>query len=144
MSLLKLSPEIDRLRRLAKANAAGELATDEYRRMRSEVIEAFRSEVDAGECEVTQRRPQADEAASAAVVPPATDTRARDRRPWRWLFGAFLLSASTLLAPVRDGAGGSVQRFCRGADASPRMVCQAETGCGCDRERALTCPGRAG
>lgn len=143
MSLLKLSPESDRLRRLAKANAAGELDTDEYRRMRSEVIEAFRSEVEPDECEVTQRRPQADDTASAKIVPPAADKRSRDRRPWRWLFGAFLLSVSTLLVPAGDGAGGSVQRFCRGADASPHVASRAETVCGCDRERALTCPALA-
>lgn len=143
MSLLKLSPESDRLRRLAKANAAGELATDEYRRLRSEVIDSFRSEVDPGDCEVTQRRAQADVEAPTAAAPPPPDKRPRDRRPWRWLFGAFLLTASALLAPVGDGAGGSVQRFCRGADGSRDLACQAETGCRSDRERALTCPALA-
>jgi hypothetical protein len=140
VSLLKLSPESDRLRRLAKANAAGELDTDEYRRLRSEVIEAFRSEVDPDECEVTQRRAQTDVEAPTAAVPPAAGKRPRDRRPWRWLFGAFLLSLATLLAPAGDGAGDSVQRFCRGADASRDLACRAETVCRSDRERALTCP----
>ncbi len=41
MTLLRLSPDSERLRRIAKAHAAGELATIDYRRIRAEVIEGF-------------------------------------------------------------------------------------------------------
>jgi hypothetical protein len=41
MSLLKLTPESERLRRIAKAHAAGELSQGEYRRIRTGVIETF-------------------------------------------------------------------------------------------------------
>ena len=41
MTLLRLSPDSERLRRIAKAHAAGELSTPDYRRIRAEVIESF-------------------------------------------------------------------------------------------------------
>jgi hypothetical protein len=41
MTLLRLSPDSERLRRIAKAHAAGELSTPEYRRIRADVIERF-------------------------------------------------------------------------------------------------------
>ena len=41
MTLLRLSPDGERLRRVAKAHAAGELSTPDYRRIRSDVIESF-------------------------------------------------------------------------------------------------------
>jgi len=41
MTLLRLSPDSERLRRIAKAHAAGELSTPDYRRIRSEVIDGF-------------------------------------------------------------------------------------------------------
>jgi hypothetical protein len=46
MTLLRLSPDSERLRRIAKAHAAGELSTPDYRRIRAEVIEGF-AETDA-------------------------------------------------------------------------------------------------
>jgi len=44
MTLLRLSPDGERLRRIAKAHAAGELSTPDYRRIRSDVIESFAQE----------------------------------------------------------------------------------------------------
>jgi hypothetical protein len=41
MTLLQLTPDGERLRRIAKAHAAGELSTPDYRRIRSDVIERF-------------------------------------------------------------------------------------------------------
>ena len=41
MTLLRLSPDSERLRRIAKAHAAGELSTPDYRRFRADVIERF-------------------------------------------------------------------------------------------------------
>ncbi len=41
MTLLRLNPDSERLRRIAKAHAAGEISTPDYRRIRAEVIERF-------------------------------------------------------------------------------------------------------
>lgn len=41
MRLLKLTPESERLRRIAKAHAAGEISRGEFRRIRSGVIDGF-------------------------------------------------------------------------------------------------------
>jgi hypothetical protein len=41
VTLLRLTPDGERLRRIAKAHAAGELSTSDYRRIRSDVIERF-------------------------------------------------------------------------------------------------------
>ena len=41
MSLLKLTPESERLRRIAKAHAAGEISRGEFRSIRSGVIDGF-------------------------------------------------------------------------------------------------------
>jgi len=41
VTLLRLSPDSERLRRIAKAHAAGELSTPDYRKIRAEVIERF-------------------------------------------------------------------------------------------------------
>jgi hypothetical protein len=41
MSLLKLAPDSERLRRIARAYAAGEVDEEEYRRIRTEVIDGF-------------------------------------------------------------------------------------------------------
>jgi hemolysin activation/secretion protein len=64
MSLLKLSPEATRLRRIAKACAAGEVSRSEYRQARREVIEKFTSSTEVGvedtvprfALDITQRR----------------------------------------------------------------------------------------
>lgn len=41
MTLLRLSPDSERLRRIAKAHAAGEMSTPDYRRIRADVIDRF-------------------------------------------------------------------------------------------------------
>lgn len=57
MSLLKLDPESERLRRIAKAHAAGEIPQDEFRRIRSEIIEGFGGVRSPGDLDdATQRR----------------------------------------------------------------------------------------
>jgi hypothetical protein len=49
MSLLKLAPDSERLRRIARAYAAGEVAESEYRRIRSEVIDRFAPGTNVGD-----------------------------------------------------------------------------------------------
>jgi hypothetical protein len=57
MTLLRLSPDGERLRRIAKAHAAGELSTPDYRRIRSDVIESFAQDgADDVAGDVTQQR----------------------------------------------------------------------------------------
>ena len=56
MTLLRLSPDSERLRRIAKAHAAGELSTPDYRRIRAEVIERFSSGEVAGVTTTTPNR----------------------------------------------------------------------------------------
>jgi len=41
VTLLKLAPESERLRRIARAYAAGEMSDDEYRQIRAGVIDDF-------------------------------------------------------------------------------------------------------
>ncbi len=56
MTLLRLSPDSERLRRIAKAHAAGELSTPDYRRIRAEVIEHFGGAANDDHGDDTQRR----------------------------------------------------------------------------------------
>ena len=85
MSLMKLAPETVRLRRVAKAYAAGEFSRYEYRAARREVIENFRPDC-LGDDD-TQRR-------SLDPSVAAVDIGARSsRRPWLWGAMALLLVA---------------------------------------------------
>jgi hemolysin activation/secretion protein len=56
MTLLRLSPDSERLRRIAKAHAAGELSTPDYRRIRAEVIERFGGDTVADHGDDTEPR----------------------------------------------------------------------------------------
>ncbi len=56
MTLLRLSPDSERLRRIAKAHAAGELSTPDYRRIRAEVIERFGDDAGADHGDDTEPR----------------------------------------------------------------------------------------
>ena len=84
MSLMKLAPETVRLRRVAKAYAAGEFGYFEYRAARREVIENFRP--DRLGDDDTQRR-QVDHTRSSADVSGGQKTR-----PWLWIMTALMLS----------------------------------------------------
>jgi hypothetical protein len=105
VSLLKLTPESERLRRLAKAHAAGELATDDYRRMRAEVINALGSgrEPDLGD--VTERRevqPQSATSDAAAATASRRPVEIGSARRWRWLLGGLLLTVAVLAVSRAD------------------------------------------
>ncbi len=78
MSLMRLSPECVRLRRMAKAHAAGEMSEAEYRQGRRQVIDGF---------------------AAGAIITPEDD----DTRP-RWSEEPTLRSASVLRGPARAAA----------------------------------------
>jgi hemolysin activation/secretion protein len=94
VTLLRLSPDSERLRRIAKAHAAGELSTPDYRRIRAEVIERFGSSDAVAMGDNTERR---------AIEPPmnaslplrAATSRAHwfDRRRALWLALALTLIA---------------------------------------------------
>jgi hypothetical protein len=108
MSLLKLSPESDRLRRLARAHAAGELPTADYRRMRADVIEAFGTARGADLGDVTERRgggsentvPRASGSSGTSVASPLPSRRAR----WHWVALAGFLGLLLALAVAAGAA----------------------------------------
>jgi hypothetical protein len=114
MTLLRLSPDGERLRRIAKAHAAGELSTPDYRRIRSDVIESFALD-GAGDLtgDDTQQRwlerpaplpPIADRVdddlpSAPEVLPqrsrPTIDAASTSRRPSRpllWLAAGFVIA----------------------------------------------------
>lgn len=92
MILLRLTPEVRRLRRVAKACAAGELSRLEYREARREVIEGFMEEYAQGmdrtipreELDITLRR--SDYAESDAYEPPPS-------LRWLVIFALFALAS---------------------------------------------------
>jgi uncharacterized membrane protein YebE (DUF533 family) len=95
MTLLRLSPDGERLRRVAKAHAAGELSTPDYRRIRSDVIEAFADADVDFTGDATQQR-WLERALSRPldidpVVPPAASAR-----PTRIRIGMFALAVVVL------------------------------------------------
>ena len=116
MSLMKLAPETVRLRRVAKAYAAGEFSRFEYRAARREVIENFRP--DSLSDDDTQRR-------SPAQTPQTPERGAgATRRPWLWLTVAFLLGV-VLFAATAPAQGAAriapVSERNPNPLASPRM-----------------------
>jgi hypothetical protein len=101
VSLLRLAPECVRLRRLARAWAAGELAEHDYRAARREVIDEFVAVPPAdddtrrrGVEEPTLRRIDSGNdntaAAPAAVSAPP--------RRWWWLLAALMLALTFVIA----------------------------------------------
>ncbi len=71
MSLLKLTPESERLRRIAKAHAAGEISRGEFRRIRSSVIDGFGDPSQGDFGEATQPRWFASESTTQRFQPAA-------------------------------------------------------------------------
>lgn len=101
MSLLKLTPEAERLRRLAKAHAAGEIATPEYRQMRADVILHF-AETGGGEDEsdVTERRaPEPLRPAPFALTNASAPSASAPPFRWRrYVFAVVVLLLGWLVA----------------------------------------------
>jgi hypothetical protein len=78
MSLLKLAPDSERLRRIARAYAAGEVEESEYRRIRTEVIDGFVPDPHLGDD--TQQRWSPPEP-SAESADASTDAAPVERAP---------------------------------------------------------------
>jgi len=117
MTLLRLSPDSERLRRIAKAHAAGELSTPDYRRIRAEVIERFSS----GEAEEldddTQPRWLDRPVATPPLMPPvATDAAAPTRRLWWW---ALIVSVIVIAAVGSAAAWSSTIPPAKQRDPNP-------------------------
>ncbi len=112
MSLLPLTPSVIKLRRTAKACAAGEVSRYDYRQVRREVIETFadrdavhrdetipRFKAEGFDSEITQRRLPVVEVNNEQVI----------SRGWAWwivlvmMFLAALIAPNVLGAPVLDG-----------------------------------------
>ena len=98
MSLLKLTPEAERLRRLAKAHAAGEIATPEYRQMRADVILRF-AEDGGGEdtSDVTERRAPEPLRPSPLPSTPSTPARPPGAREPQFRWRRYGLAVAALL-----------------------------------------------
>ena len=117
MTLLRLSPDSERLRRIAKAHAAGELSTPDYRRIRAEVIERF----SIGEAEEldddTQPRWLDRPVATPPLMPPvATDAAAPTRRLWWW---ALIVSVIVIAAVGSAAAWSSTIPPAKQRDPNP-------------------------
>jgi hypothetical protein len=104
MSLLRLSPEGERLRRIARAHAAGEMSTPDYRRIRGDVIEGYAiGDVDLVGDDTQQRcfeQPTAQLATpehAPAPVPTARPARST-RKVWVVVSGALLLAMALGMA----------------------------------------------
>ncbi|MFW6094543.1 MAG: hypothetical protein ACODAC_11270 [Pseudomonadota bacterium] len=104
MTLMKLRPEVVRLRRIARAHAAGEVDEAEYRRARREVIDNFSPPPPDGEL----TRPRWSEAPTlrkdeqaAEMVEAPTAAAGRQRR-WLWLGALGLVLLGCYLA-LRQG-----------------------------------------
>ncbi len=107
---MKLSPETVRLRRIAKAHAAGEFSQSEYRAARREVIVNFRA-MPLDDDDTQPRAPTGEIEAVGLAVPAGA------RRPWRrWallvLAGlAALAAAQTFAASMPAPLPGPAQTF---------------------------------
>ncbi len=114
MSLMKLAPESVRLRRMAKAYAAGEISEAEYRQARREVIDNFSGVPPVDDDtrprwpdEPTLRSGYAPPAATAARRPAGSTAAAESSgsRRWLWLAALGLVAAATwLTVPLALGA----------------------------------------
>lgn len=105
MSLLKLSPDSERLRRFARAHAAGEMSTPEYRQARAQVIANFDTDAANDMGDDTQRRwrpKQAPAADEPAPVAPSASAAAVVNPPNRW---RAVVAFAILLAMVVFGMG---------------------------------------
>ena len=94
MTLLRLSPDSERLRRIAKAHAAGELSTPDYRRIRTEVIDGFGAGalVDRGGDDTQQRWLERSVAPAVKTDrQPESTAPASDSRTGAWLMALIVV-----------------------------------------------------
>lgn len=121
MSFMRLAPESVRLRRMAKAYAAGEMSEQEYRSARREIIDSFPAMAPAED----DTRPRwsdeptlrSERLMAGRIGPQRPDEDGAPARSWRWpwhwlgllallLAGALLVVPATAepldIAPVRD------------------------------------------
>jgi len=93
MKLLRLTPDGERLRRVAKAHAAGELSTADYRRIRSDVIERFATQNGDITGDDTQQRWVDHPTTATADAGDGEKAPRAVRRPLGvvWVMGAALL-----------------------------------------------------
>ena len=109
MTLLRLSPDSERLRRIAKAHAAGELSTPDYRRIRAEVIAGFtESGLDAPGDETEPRWLYRPIAPSIKTDAPASRRANGGPTPfWTWAFVVGLVIMVVVVAVAAHGSAGT-------------------------------------
>jgi hemolysin activation/secretion protein len=118
VTLMKFSPETVRLRRVAKAYAAGEFSRSEYRATRREVIANFRA--DASSDDDTQRRDAVTVGSGAAVDPDQPRGRSAT-----WLVMVALTMMVLGLVALEARAGtviGAVSERSSDPMSSPRLA----------------------
>ena len=117
MTLMKLAPEIVRLRRVAKAYAAGEFSRLEYRQARREVIENFQP--DAIGDDDTQPR----FAPAGGIQAPPLASAQSDGIGWAWLVAGLALALLLVLLSASAPAAtiGAVSERNPNPSTSPRM-----------------------
>lgn len=131
MSLMRLAPECVRLRRMARAWAAGEMTQSEYRRARRELIDGFPSAVPVDDDtqprfldEPTLRSDSRFTGQLSVTV--ETEEAAQSDRRWLWLAGLILVLAAAILTlpEVAAAPGDAVapgDAAARGDAAAPRV-----------------------
>lgn len=101
MSLLKLTPESERLRRIAKAHAAGEISLREFRSIRSAVIDGHGEAFPRDAGDATQPRWFASESTTQRFHPVAEPAVAAesDRSAFTMIgFAVLLIIVAVVLA----------------------------------------------
>lgn len=133
MSLMHLSPEAVRVRRLARAHAAGELSTTDYRRARRQAIDRLSGrDVDgcaAGDDTETRQFGEASGAQVAVLNRAVSDNSAS---AWlKWLLALGVVAAVTLVAAAAEIP--PVAERDPNPSTSPRYQIEAVTLSGVDR-----------
>ena len=102
MTLLRLSPDSERLRRIAKAHAAGELSTPDYRRIRAQVIDGFAGSPTEVNGDDTQPRWLYRPKAPAIKTDPPVPPRASGPLSpfWAWLLALVTLAIVVVVVSV--------------------------------------------
>ncbi|HEY6598900.1 MAG TPA: hypothetical protein VIZ30_06290 [Pseudomonadales bacterium] len=108
MTLLRLSPDSERLRRIAKAHAAGELATIDYRRIRAEVIEGFaQTGVDTQGDDTEPRwlyRPIAPAIRTDPPLPRSARAASSPLWTWSWVIVVLVIVIAVVAVVARERA----------------------------------------
>ncbi len=118
---MTLCPEANRLRRIARACAAGEISRRDYRRTRRDVIKQLQGEPQTGD--LTERRGIGEGETTQRRAPREFARYAPDsgqaRKPWGWLLAGVFLTLLLALPVLVLAAGAAPQTIPSAADRHP-------------------------